>query len=131
MVERLIREGTAVARCDGTLHSLFPVAASAAEGEALREWVLRERATKTIETGFGYGISTLHMVCELLDLHTTASMYPAISTADLIQIPISLPDADTREQVVSKVHQSFDARREARRLLHEAKTMVEQAILGT
>jgi len=63
VIERLVRDGTAVARSDGTLHSLFPVAASAAEGEALREWVLQEEATRTIEIGLGYGISALH-VCE-------------------------------------------------------------------
>ncbi len=63
VIERLVRDGTAVARSDGTLHNLFPVAASAAEGEALREWVLREGATRTIEIGLGYGISALH-VCE-------------------------------------------------------------------
>ena len=63
VIERLVRKGTAVARSDGTLHELFPVAASAAEGEALREWVLREGATQTIEIGLGYGISALH-ICE-------------------------------------------------------------------
>jgi len=63
VIERLVRDGTAVARSDGTLHSLFPVAASAAECEALRGWVLRERAAQTIEIGLGYGISALH-VCE-------------------------------------------------------------------
>lgn len=63
VIERLVRDGGAVARSDGTLHNLFPVAASAAEGEALREWVLREGATQTIEIGLGYGISALH-VCE-------------------------------------------------------------------
>lgn len=63
VIGRLVRDGTAVARSDGTLHSLFPVAASAAEGEALREWVLQEEATRTIEIGLGYGISALH-VCE-------------------------------------------------------------------
>lgn len=31
---------------------------------------------------------------------------------------------------VAKGHESFDARREAQRLLDEAKAMVEQAILG-
>ena len=41
VIERLVGDGTAVARSDGTLHNLFPVAASAAEGEALRGWVLR------------------------------------------------------------------------------------------
>ncbi len=63
VIERLVRDGTAVARSDGTLHSLFPVAASLAEGEALRDWVLHEGATQTIEIGLGYGISALH-VCE-------------------------------------------------------------------
>lgn len=63
VIERLVRDGTAVARSDGALHSLFPVAASAAEGEALRGWVLREGATQTLEIGLGYGISSLH-ICE-------------------------------------------------------------------
>ncbi len=63
VIERLVRNGTAVARSDGTLHSIFPVAVYAAEGEALREWVLREEATRTIEIGLGYGISALH-ICE-------------------------------------------------------------------
>ena len=39
------------------------MAVYAAEGEALREWVLREGATRTIEIGLGYGISALH-ICE-------------------------------------------------------------------
>ena len=63
VIERLVRDGTAIARSDGTLHDLFPVAASAAEGEALRGWVIREAATQTIEIGLGYGISALH-ICE-------------------------------------------------------------------
>jgi len=63
VIERLVRDGTALARSDGTVHSLFPVAVYAAEGEALREWVVRERATQTIEIGLGYGISALH-ICE-------------------------------------------------------------------
>ena len=63
VIERLIRDGTAVARSDGTRHRIFPVAVYAVEGEALREWVLREGATRTIEIGLGYGISALY-VCE-------------------------------------------------------------------
>jgi predicted O-methyltransferase YrrM len=63
VIERLVRGGTASARSDGSDHTLFPVAASAAEGEALREWVTREGATHTIEVGLGYGISAL-FVCE-------------------------------------------------------------------
>lgn len=71
----------------------------------------------------------LPLVCELLDLHTTASMYPAISTAELMKIPISFPDDATCKQIATKVRESFGARREARQLLEEAKTMVERAIL--
>jgi predicted O-methyltransferase YrrM len=63
VIERLVRDGTAVARSDGTVHALFPVAASVTEGEALRDWVTREGATHTIEIGLGYGISAL-FVCE-------------------------------------------------------------------
>ena len=63
MIDRLVRDGTAVARSDGSVHTLFPVVASAAEGEALRDWVRRGRASRTIEIGLGYGISAL-FVCE-------------------------------------------------------------------
>lgn len=59
VIERLARDGTAVARSDGSLHSLFPVAVSGAEGHALREWVTSEGATQTIEIGLGYGFSAL------------------------------------------------------------------------
>jgi hypothetical protein len=65
VIERLLRDGTVVARSDGTVHRLFPVAIDAAEGEALREWIVREGATRTIEIGLGYGISAL-FVCEAL-----------------------------------------------------------------
>jgi hypothetical protein len=57
-------------------------------------------------------------------------MYPAISTLDLMKIPISLPDKRTRAKIVAKVKESFTARREARRLLDEAKALVEDAILA-
>ena len=63
VIERLLRERTAVARSDGTVHDLFPVAVNGVEGEALREWVERENATRTIEVGLGYGIATL-FICE-------------------------------------------------------------------
>lgn len=74
---RLLHDGTAAAP-DGSIHSVFPVAISAAEGEALRIWAERERATKTIEIGLGYAISTL-FICEALlsngDLRGSARCY--------------------------------------------------------
>jgi predicted O-methyltransferase YrrM len=63
VIERLVRDGTVTARSDGTVHDLFPVAVGAAEGEALREWVVGERPRRTIEIGLGYGISAL-FICE-------------------------------------------------------------------
>jgi predicted O-methyltransferase YrrM len=63
VIDRLVRDETAVARSDGSMHTLFPVAASAAEGEALRGRLVREAATRTIEVGLGYGISAL-FICE-------------------------------------------------------------------
>ena len=59
VIERLVQDGTVVARSDGSVHQLFPIAISAAEGEALRSWVTREGATRTIEIGLGYGLSAL------------------------------------------------------------------------
>jgi predicted O-methyltransferase YrrM len=66
VIERLVREGTVVATSDGTLHTVFPVAASPAEGEALRSWIVREGATRTVEIGLGYGVSALYACDGLL-----------------------------------------------------------------
>ena len=63
VIERLLRDGTVVARSDGTPHTVFPVAASPAEGEALLTWIVREGATRTVEIGLGYGVSAL-FACE-------------------------------------------------------------------
>ena len=72
VLRRLLREGSAVARSDGSAHSLFPVAVPAEEGQALRAWVEREQATRTIEIGLGYGIATL-FICE--GLHAVGDEY--------------------------------------------------------
>ena len=71
----------------------------------------------------------LPLVAELLDLNTTASMYPAISTADLLRIPFRLPNAQARAKIVGKVRESFTDRAESLRLLDEAKHTVEAAII--
>jgi predicted O-methyltransferase YrrM len=63
VIDRLVHDGTAVARLDGSVHTLVPVAISPAEGKELRAWVVRESATRTIEIGLGYGISAL-FICE-------------------------------------------------------------------
>ena len=60
--ERMISTGT-VEGPDGSLKGLFPVAIGAIEGESLRDWVVRERASRTLETGLGFALSTL-FICE-------------------------------------------------------------------
>jgi type I restriction enzyme M protein len=68
------------------------------------------------------------IVCEILDLHTTASMYPAISTEDLLSIPITLPKESTRQKITEKVRESRKGREQSKHLLEIAKTGVERAI---
>jgi hypothetical protein len=81
-LDRLLRDGAAVARSDGSAHRLFPVAVGAAEGAAIRSWVVREAAALTIEIGLGYGISAL-FVCEgLLISGPLAWSLEDVSTAE-------------------------------------------------
>ncbi|MEW6212507.1 MAG: hypothetical protein AB1631_29545 [Acidobacteriota bacterium] len=68
------------------------------------------------------------IVCEILDLHTTASMYPAISTEDLLQIPITSPSETISNQIVQRVRKSRSVKRESKRLLNIARRGVEIAI---
>jgi hypothetical protein len=70
----------------------------------------------------------LPVICELMDLHTTASMYPAISTTDLMRLPFLLPDDATIKKVKQQITAARAARREARGLLEKAKQAVEIAI---
>jgi len=70
----------------------------------------------------------LPVICELMDLHTTASMYPAISTGDLMRLPFLLPDEETIKKVKRQIRAARAARREAHGLLERAKRAVEVAI---
>jgi restriction endonuclease S subunit len=72
----------------------------------------------------------LPIICEILNLYTTASMYPAIPVQRLMQIPILVPDNAARKQIVDKVQASFEARCESARLLKLAKQTVEDMITG-
>jgi hypothetical protein len=92
--------------------------------------VLTSRENEAVPPELLLAYLRLPLVCELLDLHTTASMYPAISTDDLMRIPITLPGKKDRAAVVDRVRQSFQARRNAKAMLEEAKSMVEKAVLG-
>ena len=75
-----------------------------------------------------YGYLRLPVICELMDLHTTASMYPAISTTDLMRLPFLLPDDATIKKVKQQITAARAARREAHALLEKAKQAVEVAI---
>lgn len=70
------------------------------------------------------------VLCEILDLHTTASMYPAIPVRQLLRIPIVVPEKSAREKIVTYVQESISLRRESARLLEEAKSTVEEMIAG-
>lgn len=71
----------------------------------------------------------LPLIAEILDLHCSASMYPSISTNDLLHIPFRKPSDAAVEAIKTMVHQSRAARAESRRLLNDAKKMVEKAVL--
>ncbi len=87
VLARLIRDGTATARSDGSVHRLFPVAVGPAEGAAIRSWVIREQAGRTIEVGLGYGISAL-FACE--GLFTVVGRAHGMSSSTRISTPGSL-----------------------------------------
>ncbi|MFH1197739.1 MAG: class I SAM-dependent methyltransferase, partial [bacterium] len=62
VINRVIRDGKVTDR-DGMVHNIFPVAINAAQGKALRDWIIKEKAVHTIEIGLAWGISALH-ICE-------------------------------------------------------------------
>ena len=70
----------------------------------------------------------LPAICQLLDVHTTSSMYPAIAPDVLMTIPVALPDESLWSDIEAKVRQSFEARRQAEVLLESTTRLVEQAL---
>ncbi|MBW4421082.1 MAG: hypothetical protein KME13_17905 [Myxacorys californica WJT36-NPBG1] len=66
--------------------------------------------------------------CELMDLHTSASMYPAISEKNLLTLPFSPPDSNTETAVCNAISNARIARRKADELLQTSKRAVEIAI---
>lgn len=70
----------------------------------------------------------LPLVCELMDLHTSATMYPAISEGDLLALPIPAIDASTQRAIQQSVRDAANKREQANRLLNAAKRAVEISI---
>lgn len=67
-------------------------------------------------------------VCELMDLHTSASLYPAIAETDLLALPFPHIEAPVQAQIVANVRAAQASRRRATDLLDAAKRAVEIAI---
>lgn len=70
----------------------------------------------------------LPIICELMDLHTSASLYPAISERDLLKLPIPRIADKTAQPIITQVRQAHAARQQAQALLAKAKRAVEVAI---
>jgi len=64
----------------------------------------------------------------LMDLHTSATMYPAISEADLLALPIPSIAPEAQQQVQKSVQQANPFRQQTARLLDAARRAVEIAI---
>jgi predicted O-methyltransferase YrrM len=75
-----------VARADGRSRDLFPVAIGNEEGEALRDWVRKEGAQRTLETGLGFGISAL-FICEGLLANGSAARHVAADPYQFSVLP--------------------------------------------
>jgi predicted O-methyltransferase YrrM len=61
--DRLISEGKVAAASDSSVNEIFPVAINRNQGETLRDWIVKEKAVRTIEIGLAWGISSLY-ICE-------------------------------------------------------------------
>ncbi len=85
--DRLVTAGTVVARADGRSRELFPVAIGVEEGLALRDWVSKEGALRTLETGLGYAISTL-FICEGLLANGPDGRHVAADPYQLAGLPM-------------------------------------------
>lgn len=70
----------------------------------------------------------LPIICELMDLLASTSMYPAISEAEILGLPLPSVDGATEKAVVAAVQEGRAARARAHSLLDAAKRAVEIAI---
>lgn len=70
----------------------------------------------------------LPQICELMDLHTSASMYPAISVSDILGLPFKHPGKKAEEKIISLIQEARAKRANSKFLLERAKRAVEIAI---
>jgi hypothetical protein len=67
-------------------------------------------------------------VCELMDAYTTATMYPAISVPDLLNMPFYQPDDRLVTRLCETLRHVRTASGNAERKLEEARRLIEAAI---
>ncbi len=70
----------------------------------------------------------LPIVCEILDLYTTATMYPTVTEADVLGLPFPALSATVQQEIVRLVQAGFAARQRATALLEAAKQQLEAFI---
>ena len=70
----------------------------------------------------------LPVICELLDLYASASMYPAITDADIFNLPLPNISDEVAEEVTRNVQEAKAAKASAANMLDAAKRAVEIAI---
>lgn len=70
----------------------------------------------------------LPVICELMNLQTSASMYPAISESALLQLPFPEIESAAAKKIADAVRTAHAARHRARQLLAAAQRAVEIAI---
>ncbi|WP_158750588.1 hypothetical protein [Acidobacterium sp. S8] len=70
----------------------------------------------------------LPVICELLDLYASASMYPAITDADIFNLPLPSIPSDVAARITRKVRNARSAKARAASMLNLAKRAVEIAV---
>jgi type I restriction enzyme, S subunit len=125
-----VREGDIVTSTVRPLRRLSAIITSEQEGSvASSGFLVLEPKDVPAEVLLTY--LRLPNVCELMDLHTSASMYPAISDRDLLSMPFPHIPSAVAEAIVVAVRASQAARRKAHSLLEKAKNGVEIAIANS
>lgn len=70
----------------------------------------------------------LPVICELMDLHTSASLYPAISEADLLALPVPVVSDDAQKAIRSLVRNAWESKRKGLAIMDKARRSVEIAV---
>jgi hypothetical protein len=70
----------------------------------------------------------LPVICELMNLHTSASMYPAISEREILALPFRKVGDDASTAICDAVARAREAQTRAQSILDDAKCAVEIAI---